>query len=260
MVVQFPIIGRFEPGQVRVDWTDSRRRIDPDIEALIEQQWSAALRRPGIHLFDGAMGRLESADVRDGTLHLTLSRTSYRVFVGTNMSCGCLPADADRATFANPLGLSTLLISADGHLLMGRRNERVAYYPLHVHPFAGCLEPAEAVDVFDEIRRELREELSIEPAGIEQIVCLGMAEDPKLRQPELIFATRCRRALPEIAAALHPEEHRGIFTRPATQTGLESAIAADEAFTPVGLAALLLWGHHQFGQPWFQQQLRRLNA
>jgi hypothetical protein len=259
MKLKFPIIGVFRPGQVRLTWTASTRKIVPQIEATIESRWNRALQRPGIHLFDGPMARLEAVQVRDGILHLSLSHTSYRIFVGTNLTTTPREGSADPDTFANPVGLSTLLISEDGYLVLGRRNGKVAYYPLHVHPFAGCLEPAESVDVFDEVRRELHEELSFIPADIAEITCIGIAEDQMLLQPELIFATRSTRRLREIEASLKPEEHHGIFTAHATQAGIESAIAAAEQFTPIAIASLLLWGRLQLGESWFDAQ-RRLQS
>jgi hypothetical protein len=260
MKLKFPIIGEFRPGQVRLTWTASTRKIVPQVEAMIEARWKRALQRPDIHLFDGPMARLEAAEVREGILHLALSHTSYRIFVGTNLTTTGRDESADLRTFANPVGLSTLLISEDGHLLLGRRNGKVAYYPLHVHPFAGCLEPGDSVDVFDEVRRELHEELSFAPADIAEMTCIGIGEDQALLQPELIFATRSNRRRREIESSLDPQEHQGIFTTPATPAGIESAIAAPEQFTPVAVAALLLWGQIQLGRGWFDAQLRQLSS
>ena len=86
------------------------------------------------------MCRLERWTVSpDGSrLRLSLSETSYKPFYGTNMSH---PELADRFgadVMANPVGVSPALETADGYLLLGRRNSAVAYYPGRLHPFAGC--------------------------------------------------------------------------------------------------------------------------
>jgi hypothetical protein len=244
------MIGQFKPGQVMIRWTESTRRIVPEVETIIATRWQQAGARPGIHLFDGPMARLEAVEIEDRTLRLTLSHTRYRIYTGTNMAAEQIAPRFGRDVMANPVGLSALVLSSDGHLLMGRRNARVAYYPLRVHPFAGCLEPGETVDVFDEVRRELREELRLEESDISEIVCTGMAEDQALLQPELIFAATSHRALAEIAARLHAEEHEGIFTAAATQKGVEAALRTNENFTPIARAAMLLWGRTQFGGEW----------
>jgi hypothetical protein len=48
--------------------------------------------------------------------------------------------------------VSPALLTADGFLMMGRRNASVAYYPNRVHPFAGALDPGDA-DMFAAVRR-----------------------------------------------------------------------------------------------------------
>ena len=64
--------------------------------------------------------------------------------------------------------------------MLGRRNATVAYYPSRVHPFAGSLEPADDLDVFDDVFRESREELALGKGDIADIVCTGVAEDQSL--------------------------------------------------------------------------------
>ena len=55
--------------------------------------WDEVNARPGVRLFDGAMCRLESWAVRGDRLELVLSETTYRTFLGTNLSN---PGLADR--------------------------------------------------------------------------------------------------------------------------------------------------------------------
>jgi hypothetical protein len=173
--------GEWSPQRVTVTWSPSTRRILPEVECAIEQAWSAAQARLGDKLFDGSMCRLECWSASGDRLDLTLSHTSYRAFLGTNLFNAHLADTFGREVLANPVGLSTALQTADGYLVLGRRNDSVAYYPNRVHPFAGALEPAEPTDVFAEIRRELREELSLADADLTTIRCVGLAEDRSLR-------------------------------------------------------------------------------
>lgn len=232
-------------------WTASSRPIIPEIEQTIESEWKNASARKGIHLFDGPMCRLESFVATDAQLTLTLSPTSYKPFVGTNLSHADLADRFGPAALANSVGLSTTVISADGHVLLGRRNARVAYYPKRIHPFSGALESAERIDVFAEIRRELDEELSLNADDIELIVCLGIASDRSIRQPELIFFTRSRLSLRQLQRQLDEEEHIDVWTAPLEATQLLPTADPAAAFTPIGLAALLLTGRDCFGEEWF---------
>jgi hypothetical protein len=201
------------------------------------------------------MCRLESYATRDKDLSLTFSRTSYRIFVGTNLSH---PELADRCgvqSLANPVGVSTALLSSDGFMVMGRRNRSVAYYPQRIHPFAGALEPREPLDVFDEVRRELCEELSFTPADIADMQCAGLVEDVSLRQPELIFITRSTQTLRQIESRVDKKEHDASWSIPATLPEIDATLQQASELTPVAVAALLIWGRMEFGEAWFKNKI-----
>jgi len=238
---------------------DSRPRIDA-VERLIDQSWSAALQQRGIQLFDGPMCRLESHAATTGSLELFLSSTSYRIFFGTNMRH---PELADRygpPILANPLGVSCLLETADDWILLGRRNDSVAYYPGRVHPFAGALEPADEGDVFAAARRELHEELALKDSHLKQIRCLALVRDNLLRQPELIFTVRTNRTLRQLERLMDHTEHREGYPLAASLPVIESAMSLSHLLTPVAIGSLWLWGRQRFGQSWFDRHAAAITA
>src|SRR5688500_85996 len=130
------------------------------------------------------MCRLERCEASPEALRLWVSPTSYKPFLGTNLT----GVDVLASALANPLGLSAALVTSDGWLMLGRRNTSVAYYPNRTHPFAGSLEPGELTDVFKGVLRELDEELGLSEREVAEIRCLGLIEDAKLRQPEIVFS------------------------------------------------------------------------
>src|SRR5262245_40887019 len=134
-------IGAWREGHVHTSRIGSTRKIVPEIDAMIERAWAEATTRPGVHLFDGPMCRLESFSATPQDLQLVFSETSYKPFLGTNISNPQLFDRFGPSVMANPVGASPALITADGFQLMGRRNASVAYYPNRVHPFSGALEP-----------------------------------------------------------------------------------------------------------------------
>jgi hypothetical protein len=251
-MLSFPAIGSWLPGEIQISWIRSTRPMVPRVEQLIDRAWNEASQRPGINLFDGPMCRLEQLQIRKHLMHLTLSRTSYRPFMGTNLTHAELADTYGPEVLANPIGLSALVVSSDRFLMMGRRNQSVAYYPDHVHPFSGALEPRDDLDVFGDIRRELSEELALSDKDIEQITCGGMAMDLSIRQPEMIFIVKVNRARGQIESQLDREEHRGTWSAETSREAVKQALASGEQFTPVGIAALLLWGRVEFGSAWFE--------
>ena len=244
MMALIRAFGDWSRSALRVAWTASTRRIVPEVERVIEDSWAEAARRLGDKLFDCPMCRLECWSATPDALSLTLSRTSYKPFLGTNLHHADLADTFGPEVLANPVGLSTALETSDGYLLLGRRNDSVAYYPNRVHPFAGALEPpkrnADQLDVFAEVHRELREELSLSPAELTDLRCIGLAEDPSLRQPELIFTTVSTRSRAQIEATLDRKEHHATYAVRSEQSELVRALA-DPVLTPIAVASLTLW-------------------
>ncbi len=244
--------GNWDASDVSQAWTLNTRRHIPEVEAAIETAWITALARPGVNLFDGPMCRLESWHATETRLRLTLSNSSYKAFLGTNMMH---PEFADLFgpdVMANPIGVSPALITSDRHLLLGYRNHSVAYYPGRIHPFAGCMDPDDE-NLFSAVDRELAEELSLGSTDISHVRCTGVAEDIHLRQREFIFSARVLRTLAEIQERLDPVEHHDIFSIAATPDTVAETLRKEPRLTPVASAALLLWGRLEFGQSWFEQ-------
>ena len=235
--------GDWGEGSVRAGWVKCTRRLVREVEHEIDLAWSAAQQRLGERLFDGPMCRLERFEATAALLRLEISPTRYKPFLGTNLTNAAIADRFGSDVLANPLGLSTALESADGWLLLGRRNHAVAYHPGRVHPFAGALEPGPGgsePDVFDEIRRELQEELRLPPEGIVSIRCIGLVEDCALRQPELIFHARSRRSRASIESNLDEAEHHATYAVGAETDAVARAVA-DPILTPVARATLTLW-------------------
>ena len=236
--------GTWSEGQVTAQWVASTRRAVAEVELQIDATWIEASRRLGSNLFDGPMCRLESCVAGTDRLHLRISPTSYKPFYGTNLARAAeLYARYGEDVLANPIGLSAVTQSTDGWLLLGRRNGSVAYYPNRIHPFAGSLEPSAGdrdVNVFDEMRRELREELQLSAGDLVSLRCIGIAEDISLRQPELIFHSVSSRARREIEPMLVPQEHISLHAVNAHR-GEVAAAMRDPNLTPIAAAALSLW-------------------
>ena len=71
---------------------------------------TVTLNRPGkLNAFDGPMCRLESWDASPGALNLTLSPTSYRIFLGTNMTHPNLADDFGPSASVRLAGLSRVV-------------------------------------------------------------------------------------------------------------------------------------------------------
>jgi 8-oxo-dGTP pyrophosphatase MutT (NUDIX family) len=256
-MLAFHAIGDWLPTQVRVENVPSTRRTTPAIDALIDEAWNEVLRRPGVKLFDGPMCRMESWNARPELLEISLSQISYKPFMGTNLAHPELADRFGREVMANPVGVSSALETADGYLLLGRRNGSVAYYPHRTHPFAGALEPSDGGDLFAAVRRELNEELSIEAKDLGEMRCTGIAEDLALRQPELLFRVCTTLSRSQVESQVQREEH-GDSVAVAAKPGELAQFLSDQQLTPVAVASLLLWGRVRIGEEWFAENSGKL--
>lgn len=246
--------GEWSQQQVTVETVPSTHSVPVDVQQAIGEAWEKASARPGVNLFDGPMVRWEGWKATPQRLVLRLSRTSYKAFLGTNM----MNPQLDRALLANPVGLSAALTTVDDRLVLGRRNASVAYYPERIHPFAGALEPRDAANVFDGLRRELHEELALEAAELADIRCIGIVEDDALRQGELIFGVRTTLGHETLRSRVDQTEHRASVA--IGREEIEAVLAQAEQLTPVCAGTVLLWGRWVMGEDWFEQTVARFGS
>ncbi len=244
-------LGPWDAARVKCVRGESNFAPPASVRAQIEQVWTVMSQKPGVHLFDGRMCRLESFSIEGAELQMVLSETSYKSFAGTNMRSPQFGTQYGEGAMANPLGISVALISADEVLVLGRRNERVAYYPGRIHPFAGALEPEDGLDVFSAVRRELAEELNLSEPELGEMKCLGMAEDRRLVQPELICYAQVEKTLDELRGEMDEVEHDAIVPIAVSPDVFERELSSAKLYTPIALATILLCGRERFGNGWF---------
>lgn len=242
--------GEWVPARVEMVWGPSTMEVPAEVQGEVDRVWGEALearQREGKSLFDGPMVRLEGWEVEGDRLRLRVSRTSYRYFYVLHMVRTDLREAYPQAA-ANPVGISAALVTADGQFLLGRRSDRVAYYPGRIHPFAGSIEPGdlggELAGVFVGALRELREELNLEAGEVSGLTLLGFAKDAALRQPEAVVACRCGLTVDEIRARLDGHEHEEIVSVPARSEELGRLLAGEPLLTPVCRATVEMWLSH----------------
>lgn len=262
------IAGRFEPHLVTTRWTDAPRETNAEIESIIEQEWGvrvAEAQRRGAVLYDGQLARYVSHEMSGAdavTIHV--GPTCYRDFIGTNLYHSGLADRFGWAALANPIGTTALVITADGHLALGRRSDRVAFHAGYLHTIGGSLEAADRreggdVDAAGSVLRELEEELAVTPADIRRFTCVGLVRDHEIRQPELLFEAELSldRAglLARAAGATAADEHVSIEFCPATRDAIAPFIRAAAPIAPVAVAGLLTLGIHRWGTTWLHRTL-----
>jgi 8-oxo-dGTP pyrophosphatase MutT (NUDIX family) len=259
--------GEFMPSKIRVVWYDEPRRPHAQLDALVARIWNEQYqecKQRGISLFNGQLARYLRHRVEDDTLIVDVGPTDYANFMATNYLNYHRIDEFGRDMFGNPLGTSATLITSDGWLIYGRRNQRVACHAGYVHTFGGGIELEElndegTFDVFSCVIRELNEELGLSREDIEQMLCLGIIRDSQTLQPELIFDAHIRLSRDEVVGRINPEdsdeEHEAIVACLDKSAAIVPFIQSTELMAPVAVGAVLLHGRRSFGNEWYEMAL-----
>lgn len=262
--------GRFRRDQVQIVYRDEPAPVIPDLEEMVARAWRGHLNNAGLrgyHLYNGRIVRLLRYRVEDNRLLMEGGPSDFAHFIGTNYLNYHRASEFGWDTFSNPIGVSGILITRDGWILYGRRNERVACHPGYVQAFGGSLEVQElqadgTFDAFACVLRELEEEAGVRDCDVTEITCIGLARDRQIRQPELIFDVQVRQSREEMADRLRhddPEqEHAEMVTCRDEPDAIVPFIRTAGLISPVSVGALFLHGRRRFGDDWYEQATRDL--
>jgi hypothetical protein len=177
--------------------------------------------------------------------------------VGEMLLLGLAPAR--RGPQFDGLGVCSVVRSADDLLLVQKRTKSQRRYPGWYHVCGGILErdPQDAevhVDPFGWMQFEMDEELYINPESIEDMYSLGIVKDLNNMRPELVFATHL--SVPaEVARQSGPEHSKLLKVDDSPPSLLRFVLERKLEIVPSGLACLLLYGRHRFGELWFAYAL-----
>ncbi len=239
----------FTPIKVRVVWHESDGAADGEVEQL-KAAWPRHVEdatREGRVLFNGSMVRWLGHRIEGSELIIEAGPTDYATFYCTNYLNHALGDRIGWERFANPIGISANVITSDGWLLYGRRNQKVACHAGYVHSFGGTVSPDDRncngkLDVFSAMGRELREELALAGDELAELVCLGMIRDPEIRQPELVFdaVVRCNRK--ELEARIQPDdaEHDAIVACADDSAAYLDFVRQAKPIVPIAVGSLCL--------------------
>lgn len=261
---------RFTPDRVLVRAVDVQRPTTPELDALIESEWErrmAEAHKNERMLFNGPMLRyvdhaLETNRAGARIFRMTVGPSCYRDFVGTNLYNHHRLPEFGWHRFANPIGTTAILVTADSRICFGVRSSRVSYHASHVHTFGGSFEgrdrrPDGSVDPFESLTRELKEELDLNLDELVGLACVGLIRDNEIHQPEMLFEAR----LTLEAAALRKrwigaecrDEHDDLVTIRDAPEAIVPFIKSAGLIAPVAIGALFLHGDQSWGREWSQR-------
>lgn len=211
-----------------------QRKLHERTEHRVEELWQAKLASDA-RVFNGTKFRFSGWECgqrpsangdADAQLLLRLGLTDYREYVGTNlrpepelaelMEAGRVEHGGDHtACLSNALGVETMLITADGKMVLLQRSAAVATHsglyngpsghpePSHV---PGCVELADESlqtksgakslasrvlhELFDSVRQETHEETNVPLETLDEPRLIGAMAEVPTSKPDLLFISR----------------------------------------------------------------------
>jgi len=246
--VETLVEGVWREGEVDLILNESSRiKADPWLDQEIERVWQCALAEAGRQnrlLFPGPLCRLERYAVEGGHLRLRTGLTDYREFLGTNRNLAALSGFFGETScadyLADPLAVCTVLTTADDALLIARRTGRTMEHSGFWHVVGGHVEPARPVNVFESVRKELREELGVSTEEIPEMICLGLARAKETHKPELLFYSRLSVTWEDLRQRPNDGELDGHRLIPDSREHLHRFLTEEQnRVVPIGEACLL---------------------
>ena len=191
------VLGNFGERDLIGHLITTSRKTTKELEQQIESAWKTKLRE-NPKMYPGPMLMVKTWWLENKQLHLALGYTDFREYIGTRRL-----QDLRRYSYyhlANPIGVSTALITADGKLVIAKRlsGDKTDF----IDAIGGYVSPTEdlissgRVDFFHAAKREIAEELDFKNVQelerfISNIRCLGLIyEYAELCHPQLVFVAR----------------------------------------------------------------------
>ncbi len=188
--------GWWSESDVSVIWSDRFFHLPTQWQAEADAFWDGQQSRG---YFNGKMARLGGWRVQDHHLHIELETTDYKTLLFGN-HCADILAEGYEAVLSGALGVSALVRSSDGQLVLMKRSAQVGEYPLCYDLFGGHIDAglqSGRNSLFRAMERELEEELGL-PASRYTLHCFGLLETCDRRKPELLFAAHSRHTAAEL--------------------------------------------------------------
>ncbi len=251
-IVQILWRGRLLCGNLVVKWEARPAEKPPELFRAEQLFWNSLLQaNPEKHLFNGALAQLDGFSFDSAALTLRLSATDYRAFLYHQSQREKSQPASGEGFGSQALGISAVVRTSDGFLVLMKRSDRVGEYPNCLDVFGGHIDPIAhqtkgKPDPCKAIGAELEEELGVHAEEIAPVKVFGLIRNLENGKPELIFAAPLSLNSDELADRAKNAADRFEFSEllflPDQKASLASFLKNHtHDFSPSGFGSLLLY-------------------
>ncbi|NIR52000.1 hypothetical protein GWO43_24275 [candidate division KSB1 bacterium] len=192
----------FERNNVKINWQSAPKDLPQPLLKEMDDYWRKATKQAP-HLFDGKLCRLNDWKIEKNVLALDLGLTGYKELLYCNEHVQYVEAQFGAEWMSRALGISAILVSADGQLVLIERSRQVGEFPGCFDVLGGHIHPDDHAvsgkpDPFLAMEDELQEEIHLNLDMNEPMQCIGLIETTQTQKPELIFKVESGLSLEEI--------------------------------------------------------------
>ncbi len=248
-------------------WGD---RLSTAGKSYVESKWQEKLDLASSmnkRLFNGRTVSLDKMHLKnaDGILrcHLDCVFSDYKHYIATR-DVNYLPFISELVAHDDLIGVSSVITTADGYILIGQRGRNCDINPHMWYTVGGGIDPEDAdgenINLTKTLERELKEELDGISWNLFDQRCIGISYDRQFPHPEFHFASKTELTSVKILelyqnGLLLSDEFENLSFIEATPDVLRNALFDRDRYPLCGpgLAAMLLFGGMMFGSTWLEE-------
>ncbi len=238
--------------ELEVHWSENDAEKPAALVRAEQVYWQSFLNaHPEVHLFNGVLAGLNGFRFHLGRLVLDLVPTDYRALVYANAHPNELKEKVGPQFHGQALGISAVVKTRDGQLVVMKRSTFVGEYPNRLDVFGGHVEPGKhgrkgKPDPCAGIRAELVEELHVAEGDIGPLRILGLLQNREIQKPELVFFAPILLDAGELLVQTQKAKDRFEWSElllvPDKKVAIRSFLQDNfRDFTPSGLGCFLLY-------------------
>lgn len=256
--------GIFPKGSVKIRLVDGKSSFSREITDYINKDWQDRLKE-NPYMFNGELVNFQNVTQLGGQLIIEGGVTDFKTHMA---SSGKKFKDRFRKEFVRSgAGMSAIVVTRDNYVLLAQRGKKTSKPGTMINAPAGFIDLSnknnnDEIDIFDEFKRELKEETLINPEEIKESYCAGLVRGNYTSVPDLVILAITELSSGEIADRINKsnteQEDNIIFVKndpkKLANVVLNYASIADAA----QLGAKYLFIKMEHGDKWAQYFLDRI--
>ncbi|HDZ10913.1 MAG TPA: hypothetical protein ENH53_01770 [Bacteroidetes bacterium] len=252
-IVTFLWTGNLSCSAIKVDWRPEIEK-PPALRVAEDNFWETLRRKnPLANLFNGRLAELRDYRISADHIYLNLQPSDYRAFMYSNAHRQEILQKYGKEFINQGLGISAIVRTEDGRIMLMRRSETVGEYPGKLDVFGGHIEIGRPLvngtpDPCLAMREELHEELNLETDEILNLRLIGLLRNAETAKPELVFlaeiALRLKALQEKAASAADRGEYSALLALPDETNAIRNYLKDRSAhFSPSGFGSLWLYSN-----------------